>query len=249
MQFNASTNSLYADALFWSGATSTTFPVDPDFTRSANVALDRVVSLILRADNRWEWNDTNLSTELIDVTTNLASGTQKYAISLSWLKIGRVRAKDQNGNWITLRPIQRSQLSDSHLSASGTPYGYFKLGGFLYLVNIPNYASSGGLEVQFQRGADYFVIADTTKTPGVAPQFHRLISLYAALDFTEANELQARSQKIQGRIEALERELLEFYSDRDRDGAPSLSVRGEDYGSAAMDDYGPFNSNPPRGFN
>lgn len=234
MQFNASTNSLYADALFWSGANSASFPVDPDFTRSANNALDRVIALILRADNTWQFNDNNLSTELLDTSTALVSGTQKYAISTSWLKIARVRVKDASGDWITLQPVDRDQLSDSQLVASGTPWAYFKLGGFIYLVNTPNYASSGGLEVQFQRGADYFVVGDTTKQPGFASQFHRLISLYAALDYVEANDIPKRDAPIRNRINAMEAELQQFYGDRDVDQRPSLALRREDYGASAM---------------
>lgn len=247
MLFNSGTNSLYADALFWSGANSASFPVDPDFTRSANGAMDRVTALIQRADNTWSWNDANLSTELLDASTALVSGTQKYAISTSWLKIARVRVKDANGNWITLQPVDRDELSDSQLAASGTPWAYFKLGGYIYLVGTPNYSSTGGLEVQFQRGADYFVVGDTTKAPGFASQFHRLISLYAALDYVEANTIPNRGDVIRNRINAMEAELQQFYADRDRDDRPSLSLRREDYGVDALGGGG-FSDNP-RGFN
>lgn len=245
MLFNSGTNSLYADALFWSGANSASFPVDPDFTRSANNALDRILALILRADNTWEFNDANLSTELLDITTAIVSGTQTYAISTSWLKIKRVRVKDANGNWITLRPIDRDEASDSQLSETGTPYAYFKLGSYIYLVGTPTYSSTGGLEVQFQRGADYFVVGDTTKAPGFASQFHRLISLYAALDYVEANDIPNRDAKIRNRITAMEAELQQHYADRDRDDRPSLALRREDYGGEAL---GGGLSGSPRAF-
>ena len=232
MQFNGTDpeNSLYEDTLYWSGATSTLYPADPDFTRNANFALDRIDSLILKADGQWQHDDANRSTELIDTSINLVAGTVKYAILTSWLKIARFRVKDPNGNWITLKPKDRRQLSDTELEETGTPRYYDKLGNFLYLYPIPNYSSTGGGEVQLQRGSDHFVVGDTTKEPGFAPQFHRLVSLYAALDYTEPNDLDARSKVIRNRIEPLEAELMEFYARRDNDEVPNLGLRQEDYG-------------------
>src|SRR3990167_3816174 len=90
-------DSLYEEALTWSGGTSTTFPVDPDFTRLFNFAIARIVAAIQKSDKTWVYNDDNLDSELLDSTTTLTSGTAKYAISLSWLKIARVRVKDSSG--------------------------------------------------------------------------------------------------------------------------------------------------------
>ncbi len=70
---------LYSEARSWCGiATSdtTTLPL-ATFVRSANFGLDRVISLILRADGKWQFDDNNNSGELLDITTDLVSGTQK----------------------------------------------------------------------------------------------------------------------------------------------------------------------------
>lgn len=248
-KFNSGTDSLYADALFWSGATSDTFPIDPDFTRSANFAVQRITAVIQKCDNTWKYNDSNSSTELIDSSTNLTT-TNKYAISLAWLKIGRVRVKDPDGNWITLKKVTREQLTDAQLAEVGTPWAYYKLGKYIYLVGTPNYGATGGLEVQFQAGADLFTVADTTKEPGFAPQFHRLVSLLSALDWTDSNEMTKRSARILEKVgrepdpasgdagSGMFRELVTFYTERDQDGVKSMSTRKEDYGaSALMGDY------------
>ncbi len=257
MKFNPATasESLYQDALYWSGATSSTYPVDPDFTRNANFALDTVTGYIQRADSSWEYQDNNESGELIDSTIALVSGTAKYAITLTWLKITRVRVKDPNGNWVTLKPVSRRELSDAQLAATGTPWAYYKLGKYLYLVGTPNYSQTGGLEVQLQKGAQHFATDDTNEEPGFAPQFHRLVSLLSALDYTDTNEMERRSQKIRQRIGVFPEagiigsgmllELAEFYSDRDKDGADHLSLAHEDHGASAMADG--ISSNP-RGF-
>jgi len=257
-QFNASTNSLYADALYWSGATTDTFPIDPDFTRLANFALDFLAAIAMKFDASWEWQDSNDSAnELIDGTTTLTSGTSKYTPSVGWLKISRVRIKDPNGNWITLEPVDRRQLSDSQLSASGTPSGYYKLGAHIYLVGTPNYTQANGIEVQVQKGKVDFVVADTTAVPGIPSPFHRLVSLMPALDFCEVNEMEQRASALRKRIGSVPdpqlndsgsgmlREFAIFMSERDKDLAPAMTLRREDYGAGAMMDD--FDQNP-RGF-
>ncbi len=235
MQLSGETNNLdlYSDARYWAGigtSDTTTLPL-ATFVRSANFGLDRVIALIMRADGKWQFDDTNNSGELLDVSTSLVSGTQAYSIGLTWLKIKKVRIKDSAGNWVTLNPVDRRQLTDSQLRAdAGDPKYYDKLGNYLYLHPKPNYASASGLEIQYQRGASYFAYNDTTKTPGFATQFHRLISLYGAKDYCSVNDLDKRVSKIQTEIDRMELELIEFYSVRDTDQKIGLRTQREDYG-------------------
>src|ERR1035437_7838382 len=191
MQLNAETNGndLYSDTRFLCSidetSDTTSYPFKA-FVRNANLALDKIIAYIFRTDNTWQFDDTNQTGELLDVSTALVSGTQKYSLTATWLKIGRVRIKDSAGNWITMTPIERGALNDGLLTAtSGDPRRYDLMGNYLYLYPAPNYSSAAGLEVQFQRGASYFATTDTTKVPGFAAQFHRLISLYCALDFCQ----------------------------------------------------------------
>lgn len=258
MQFNSEANGLdlYSDTRYLCGLDETSdtasYPIKA-FTRNANQALDHVLSLIFRSDNLWEFDDTNNTGELLDTSTALVSGTAKYALSVSWLKIGRVRIKDPNGNWITLTPVNRAQLNDALLTqTSGTPAEYDLLGNYLYLYPAPNYASTGGLEVQFQRGSSYFVNTDTTKTPGFATQFHRLIAYYAAMDYCDINGMLERSAALTSRTMAMEQELLTFYAQRDTDAKVTLSPAREDYGQLGLNPgSGSFpngSSNNPRGW-
>jgi len=246
--------SLYEEALFWSGATSTTLPIDPDFTRLFNFAIARIVAAIQKSDKIWVYNDDNLDSELIDSATTLTANINKYPISLSWLKIARVRVKDSNGNLITLRSVQRRQLSDSQLNETGTPWGYYKLGEYLYLVGTPTYGFANGIEVQFQTGPEHFVVGDTVKSPGFASQFHRLPAWLVALDWTEVQEMEARARVLRGKIgtepdpisndpgSGMFRELVTYYTQRDDDEAPSLSTRREDYGAGSLGDSGGLNT-------
>ena len=238
MQLQSETNSLdlYSDCLWLCGILSsdtTTYPIK-DITRNANYAGDRVSSLIMRSDNTWDWDDTN-NTDLPIGTTTLLDGQQDYSIPVTQLKISRVRVKDSQGNYVVLEPVNRRDLTDSELTATaGMPSKYDLLGNSIMLYPKPattNVTTSAGLEVQFQRGFSYFVYTDTTKVPGFATPFHRLVSLYAALDYCEANELDKRVTRIQNKINALEAELVEHYSRRAKDIQPSLRVDNtENYG-------------------
>src|SRR3990167_1354149 len=253
MQLNAGINSIVKDCYYWSGADSETYPVDPDLTRNANLALERVSMLIMRSDARWKWRDSN-KTGLNFVLTNLVSGQEDYSIATTHLKIVGVRYKNAQGDYIRLIPRDRRDLSDSERNAdAGTPLTY-DLDGFSVFLNPKPAAAAitttDGLELEVQQGADLFLVTDTTKSPGFASQFHRLRSLYAALDYTETNDLESRSAKIRARIgnapdltqgirgSGLEGELVDFYSSRDQDMKPNLSVQREDYGQSGMIDGG-----------
>ena len=198
----------------------------------------------MKSDNVWEWDDTN-NTDLPIATTSLVASQQDYGIAVGHLKVLKVRIKDQQGNWVSLDPINRRDLTDSQLTATaGDPKRYDKVGNSLFLYPKPSYASSGGLEVQFQRGASYFATTDTTKTPGFATHFHRLVSLYAALDYCETNDFDKRAAKIRANIQTLEAELITHYSSRDLDAKISLKIQNEDYGQIGLSQDGRLSSNP-----
>lgn len=234
MNYNSGTNSIVADIDYWAGSDSVTYPI-ADKTRNANQALSAIVSKIMRSSGRWQYDDTNYDTLPI-ATTDLVANQTNFSLATSQIKVARVRIKTPEGHWKILHPIDRHDLPEHELAATGTPNKYDKIGVSLMLYPLQNYSQTAGLEVQFERDADYFETTDTDKEPGFASPFHRLVSLYAALDYTEPNELEARSRKIRARIEQMEAELVEFYSDRDRDETPFMSTEGNrEY---AVDSYG-----------
>jgi hypothetical protein len=268
MQFNSETNGLdlYSDARFLCGldetSDTTSYPIKA-FTRNANFGLDRVNALVLRA-NGWNipFDDGNQTGELLDTSNNLVSGTQKTSLGATWLKIARVRIKDASGNWMTLYELARKAQTDSQLNApSGTPTSYYIVGNYLYFDKAPDYSSTGGLEVQFQRGASYFAYTDTTKSPGFAPQFHRLISCYGARDYCMINDMNGKLGNIKEMIgtppdlmngepgSGMEKELCDFYSQRDTDAPPSLNLQNTDYGELGLSNgTGTYPNRSPRGF-
>jgi len=226
---------LVSDIKFWCSIPSTdttTYPIE-DLVLNANFALDRATNLILRSDARWKWDDTNRS-DLSIGTQSIVSGQQDYSITVSHLKILKLRIKDSAGNWISISPTSRNELTDAQIVATGTPTQYEKIGNSVFLFPTPNYSSTDGLEIQFQRGASYFTISDTTKQPGFASDFHRLVSLYASLDYLTVNGMIQRATMVQNRITAMEQELLERYSQRSGDETPRVSFSKNDYGESAL---------------
>lgn len=238
MQFNseASNNDLYSDCRDWCGieeTDTTTYPLTK-FTRAANKGLDKAVTLIMKSDARWKWDDLN-QTDLPIGTTDLVSGQIDYGLDTSHLKVRRVRIKDPSGTWITLDRVSRRERTDSQENAtSGTPESYDLIGNSVYLDKQPNYSSTGGVEVQFQRGASYFVTTDTTKKPGIASQFHQLISLYPAEEYCAKNDMSKRLAAIQKAIEKMEADVQVFYSQRDEDEQPQITFKRNDYGESAL---------------
>jgi len=226
---------------FWilgSSASSSIDYVIADKTRNINRWLDRVVSLILQADNRWEWDDTN-HTDLPIATTTLVHNQQDYEITgAAFLKIIRVEVKNSSGDFKQLTPISQQDKRGIALSeyqkTAGMPKEYDKLGNSIFLYPKPsssNVTLSAGLKIYFQRTVDYFTTSDATQEPGFASPYHRILSVGAAKDYCVANTLQSRIAILDAEIAKLEAGILEFYSSRDRDDRPRLGLKREDYGA------------------
>jgi hypothetical protein len=206
-------------------------------TRNVNAWLDRVASLILQSDGKWEWEDTN-QTDLPIGTTTLTSGQQDYSIDTTYLKVRAVAVKDSAGTLHYLNRLDEKspqagtqELMDSSKS-SGTPTGYAFVGNSIVLDKKPNYTASGGLKVYFQRNVVYFEDTDTTAVPGFAPMFHRVLSFGAALDYAIKHDYApTKIANLQNRIKELEASLMEFYSSRDQDMKIGMSLQSEDYGA------------------
>ena len=218
------------DIDFLVSTNSSTYPI-ADKTRNVNRALDEAVSLILGADGRWQWDDTNETTLPIG-TADLVSGQQDYSFQSDYIVIQRVEIMDSAGNWITLRPLDfadypteegSTAFSDLY-STNATPIYYDKIGNSIMLYPAPNYNSTAGLKAYFQRTPNYFLTSDTTKSPGIAPHLHRFLSLSAAYDFAVAKELGPKEEKYKrDKLEYAEK-IKDFYAYRPKDKVKRMTV-------------------------
>lgn len=197
------------------------------FTRNANRALDRVTSLIISADGKWEWDDTN-QTDYPIATTDLTADQDNYRFNVSHLAIHTIHVLDSEGkSWAKLQPIDPKDFTKplAEIFGKGKPAYYDKIADAFFLYPSPSYSVSAGLKVYFQREASYFVSTDTTKAPGFAKTFHRIVSLWASYDYAFAKTLPI-TRVLRDEIELMERELQDFYSIRNKDERVNLSARG-----------------------
>lgn len=198
------------DTYFEASTNATAYPI-ADVTRNANNALDTVLTLILGADSRWQFDSRN-ATDLPIGTTALISGQKDYTFDSEYLVIKSIECSDSEGNWTKLIPIDNydEQVALSEFqTTNGVPKYYDKMGESILLYPSPNYSitpltsPSGGLRAYFQRNMDYFDVTDTTKSPGFATHLHKYVSLYCAWVFCEAKG-KPEANRLKSRLEFYE---------------------------------------------
>lgn len=242
MVFNdvANDSGLIQDINDWCGTDDTSYPIAKK-TRDINAWLDRVVSLILQSDGRWQWDDSNY-TDLPIGTGDLVSGQQDYNIAGStFLNISRLEVMGPDGNYYLLDPIDEHDIANQALSeymkTPGRPLKYDKKGDSVFLCPAPASGSvtlAKGLKVSFQRTGSYFTASDTTKSPGFNPLFHRILSLGPSLDYVSKNEMVTKVKIIAPMVEKLEAGLILAYSTRSKDEKTTLRLRKENFGESGF---------------
>ena len=222
MQFNDSAGGqgIVQDVYFQVHANATTYPI-ADLTRNANAALDKVVSLILGADGRWQFDDKN-STDLPIGTTNLVANQQDYSFDTEYLVILDIICSDQNGNDVRLVPIDnadmgREEALTQFMNVAGTPQYYDKVGDSILLYPKPSYNYTNGLKAYFQRKMSYFSTSDTTKEPGFAKHLHNYVSLFCQMKYAKSKELK--------KLSAIEKEMEYYEGNLEKGGNDPGEIR------------------------
>ncbi|MDD4026984.1 MAG: hypothetical protein PHO75_02230 [Candidatus Shapirobacteria bacterium] len=229
MQFNPTDKSisLVADIdflLFGDGETFNTDYSLVDRARNINVAQDEAVAELFKADPNFMWDDTT-NPDFPIATLSLVENRDNYVLPDASLVFNRVRIKDENGNFQTLTPCLRREVSDSDLDNTGHPTKYYKIDNAIFPIPVPNYSSTNGIEIEFQRGANHFVSTDTTKTPGFASQFHQFLSVSAALRYAIANGMKEKVSFLSAEKEKIRLSIQEHYQRRSPDERPKLRLK------------------------
>lgn len=207
------------------------------FTRLLNEGLNRVTSLILKSDGRWQFDDSN-NTDLpigtADLVTTAGSEQQDYELAVTHLKILGVEVKNADGNWVNLIPLDQLDISNSgnsvtdFLKTPGMPLYYDKIGRSVFLYPKPlasAVTSTAGLKVRFQRPPSYFVYTDTAKAPGFNSLYHRLVALIASRDYA-ITKILSSAKGISELVAQGEEELIENYTLRNKDEKISITSKG-----------------------
>jgi len=204
-----------------------------EFTSLCNDALDNVTSVLLNSDNTWQWDDTNYD-DFPVATTDLVNGQADYSLEKSHLKIEHVEALDNTGTYYPLYPIDTSDIFRKGISPTdyftedSMPRYYDKIGNSIVLypaADLTQVTETNGLQVRFQRQAEYFETTDTTKEPGFASIHHRLIPLYASFEYASSNEMSNKITLLSGKIDKEEARLESLMGKRNADVRPIISMR------------------------
>lgn len=220
--------------LFGSSAAGSAYAI-ADKTRNINNWYDRAVSIIIKSDDRWEWDDNN-KTDFPIATTNLVANQQDYNISgESFLKILKIEIENSSGDSNPLQPIsledKRTESMTDYKKTAGTPLEYDKFGNSVFLYPKPSTDIAGGLKIYYQRNVTHFTATDDTKVPGFVELYHKLLSYGAAFDYALSNGMNSKMSSLSALIANMERDMTLYYSTRnDRDDIPMMSIEDENYG-------------------
>lgn len=232
MQFNDPTGGqgLVQDIDFLIGTDEISYPLIQK-TRNINNAYDKVISAILRADGKWEFDDNNFDTLPVG-TTDLIGNQADYEISdADFLEIVRVEIIQQNGDFLFMNPISYEDLFGVAMTewqkTPGQPMYYDKVGNSIILYPTPNFDYAGGVKVYFKRNPSYFESTDTTKQPGFAKTYHKLLSYYAAIDFCIANSMTKKLQVLYAEVQRMEKNMQDYFASRAKDAKVSFRVAKE----------------------
>jgi len=206
------------------GITDTTTLPFSQFFRSANTKLRDLSFVLWKNSSDWEFDDSNYTT-LPMATCNLVADQQDYSIPTTALSIERVEVKGSDGNFRTLKQIDKSEETlTPHLeryATGGLPIEYDIVGNSLLLFPTPSASqvtTTAGLRVYVSRDISEFATTDTTKEPGIPKMFHPAISYGVAYEFSIGKNMnQQIQQNLQFNIRKYERMLNEFIAKRNKD--------------------------------
>jgi hypothetical protein len=159
------------------GTTAINFPIKSKVAK-LNESLDWYFGIAEASANNWNVDDTNNTSPPID-TQNIVSGTNRYkltAFTEEILEILKLEVNGSSGNAKALIPETlddfgnvlgnvsgqigeggNGSFDDTYVNApSGTPTHYIKYGDFIYLRPKPDYNSTSGLKIYFNRPASKF---------------------------------------------------------------------------------------------
>lgn len=200
------------------------------FTAKVNNTVSEIWSWIFQSYGGWTYDDSN-QTDLPESTTNLVAGQSKYALASNMLTINRVEVTDSAGNVVRATPLPQEHVEhiglstfSSVLGSSASPQFYRVTDGIIELFPTPSQSVTDGLAVYFERDSVQFASTDTTKTPGFASPFHRLVPVGTSIRWYKIKQPNSATLKeLKEEWAKGEEELRAYYTQRWRDYRPKLN--------------------------
>lgn len=210
------------------------------WTASVNLALDRAFHLILKADGRWQFDDSNY-TDYPILLTNLKSGQRDYPFVSDQngnliLEIQRVFVKvSSTAPYLEMQPVDVQSSQEGIISnledgrnVQGTPFQYDLTATGIFLDYVPSADVTDGIKIYVSREGFYFVVGDTTRKPGFGGLYHEYCVLEPAYRYARANSLKNQETLKRDTLE-LEKQITEFYSRRDQHTRPIMTGKKISY--------------------
>lgn len=198
------------------------------FTAKCNDTVSEIWSWIFQSYGGWTYDDSN-NTDLPESTTNLIAQQSKYALASDMLTINRIEVTDTGGTVRRLVSIPQEQIEGVGIasfspSLYGAPQFYRVEDGIIELLPAPPSSVTDGLCVYYERDSVQFLYTDTTKTPGFASPFHRLVHIGASIKWYKAKQPKSATLgELKEDFAQGEANLREYYSQRWRDYRPRIN--------------------------
>lgn len=239
MQFNSESNNqdIISDITFLlSGIDTNEYSLN-DRTRAVNLRNYQVWSMIFESYGGWLFMDSNIAgttgTGDVPYADQTVTANQPfYVLPTGALAVTGVEIKYTGASsWIPITPMSHEEFlsrgGDATFPTASTPWAYLLQGNILRLLPMPNYTQAASLRVFFDPDIYIFVPSDTTKTPGFAAPFHRMLSVGGALDFGLVRGL-PKAMTLQALWTDYETRLRRYYANRYKAYNPDQIKPGED---------------------
>jgi hypothetical protein len=180
----------------------------------------------------WQYDDSN-NTNMPIATTSLVSGQSQYSTPTEALTFHRIEVKDQNGNWVLLKPLIKEGIKvamDEYNDVDGDPYQYSLVNGQIILHPAPDYSQSASLKVYYDREAVAFAYNATTATPGFASPYHEILAIGASIEWYKVKQPTSPTlQVLMGEYAKIEQSIKDFYAKRFKNYAPKIGRLKQNY--------------------
>lgn len=248
MQYQSEANGqdIIADITFLLGANlAANFKIN-DRTRSVNEWQNIVWTWIFESYGGWQFMDDASSGVTGNVTSGtndvpyadqtITSGTPLLALPTGTLTVVGVQMKSVSGGTFSpLQPLTYEEFldrgGDGAFPSTGVPSFYMLQGDILRLLPSPNFTLSAALRVVFDQAMVNFAVTDTTKVPGFASIFHRILSIGPSLDYAMVRGTPALVNQLTALKNDYQQRIKSFYSKRYKDRFPNRINTGEDLAS------------------
>lgn len=202
-----------------------------EFTRLANAWFHKVVTMILKAQDEWDFDDKNLTDYPVATTPMTTARDIVFPASLKILKIKRVDISYDGSTYNRATPIDSEEIANG-LGNDTTVDGLFSKTSPKYdprsnSIWVYPRASQAEVDagatarVEFAREGDEFTTSDTAQEPGFDEPFHRMIPLGMSFDWAMVKGLPQKND-IFAMLQDYEIRLKDYYGKKVDDRQASL---------------------------